>query len=241
MMFRSSLFALSVVALGCSSSGGSSPTPAGNQGVVGPGETTSEPTAVNPYGKPYPTQNLGFDARTQTRPGNILRNIKFQGYKTTQGTAVSPSGKTEPVSLADLYDPDTKNGFKVLHITVSSVWCSPCVEETKEMVSVAPEATSKQVLFFQALADGPEVGTGATIGDLDFWATKSKVNFTLVLDPSLKALGPLFTAGAVPFNANIDLRSMEILSAVAGAPQDLMADGVKWVKWVDSHPAQGAQ
>ena len=239
MMLRSSLFALSLVALGCSSSGGSS-TPVGNQGVTGPGETATEPAAVNPYGKAYPTQNLGYNARTQTQAGNILRNIKFQGYKTAQGTTVSASGKTQPLSLSELYDPDMKNGFKVLHLTVSSVWCNPCNVETEEMVAIAPDATSKQILFFQALADGPDVGTGATVADLDFWAGKHKFNFPLVLDPSLKSLGPLFTAGAVPFNANIDLRSMEILSASAGAPQDLLADGDKWVKWVNSHPAQGA-
>jgi hypothetical protein len=241
MMLRSSLVALTVFAVGCSSSGGSSPAPAGNQGVVGPGETTGQAVDKNPYGVAYPTQNLGYDQRVGNRPGNILRNLRFQGYKTTQGTAVEPSGKLESISLADLFDPELKNGFKVLHITVSSVWCTPCNEETKEMVSVAPDAATKSVLFFQALADGPAVGTGATLDDLDSWVTDHKVNFMQVLDPSLKALGPLFTAGAVPFNANIDLRSMEILSAAAGAPNDLVADGEKWVKWVDSHPAQGAQ
>lgn len=229
----------SVFAFGCSSSGGSS-TPAGNQGVTGPGSTTGT-VETNAYGKAYPTKNLGTEPRSGTRPGNIMRNFKFQGYKTEMGQAVTTNGKLETISLADFFDPDQKNGFKVLHVTVSSYWCNPCNEETKEMVSIAADLKSKNVLFFQALADGPAVGTGATPTDLDNWVNKHKVNFTQALDPALKNFGGFFDAAAVPFNANIDLRSMEILSSGVGAPPDLTGEVEKWTAWVDKNPAQATQ
>ena len=239
MLLRSSVVAFAAFAFGCSSSGGSSaPT---DQGQQGPSGTSTQTVDKNPYGAEYPTVNIGIDARQGTRPGNLMRNFKFQGYKTPIGTAVNPNGKLEQVSLAEYFDPELRGAYKVLHITVSSVWCSPCNEETKEMVATANTVSGKGVLYFQALADGPSVGTGATIEDLDFWVKKHKVNFTQVLDPSLKNFGGFFDAAAVPFNANIDLRSMEILSAGTGAPQDLEADVMKWVSWVDKNPAQATK
>ena len=82
----------SVFAVGCSSSGSSS-TPAGNQGVTGPGNSTGT-VETNSYGKPYPTRNLGTEARSGSRPGNIMRNFKFQGYKTEMGQPVTAGGKS---------------------------------------------------------------------------------------------------------------------------------------------------
>lgn len=241
MSLRTSLVAvLSVLAAACSSSGGSSSTPAGNQGVTGPGDTGGT-VEKNSYGVPYPTKNIGTEARSGSRPGNIMRNFKFQGYKTQMGQTVTPNGQLTQVSLADYFDPQQKNGFKVLHITVSSVWCNPCNEETKEMVAAAPDLASKGVLFLQALNDGPAQGVGATPLDLDGWVKKHQVNFPQVLDPSLKNFGGFFDAAAVPFNADLDLRSMEILSAGVGAPPDIAAEVEKWTAWVDKNPAQATE
>ena len=62
-----------------------------------------------------------------------------------------------------------------------------------------------------------------------------------MLDPNVKNLGEFFQAAAVPWNANIDARSMEILSATLGAPRDVSADVLKWVKWVDENAPYAAQ
>lgn len=228
-------------ALGCSSSGsdssaGTTPT---NQGVQAPTVDTSTASDVNPDGIPYPTANLGQDPRSGSHPGNIMRNFKFVGYKTTQGTVVTADDNLKAVSLADFFDPKQTHGYKVMHVTVSSVWCQPCNQETTEMVAAATDLASKGVLFVQALADGPAIGTGATVGDLDQWVKKHGVNFTQLLDPALKNFGPFFDAAAVPFNANVDLRSMEILTAGTGAPPDIAADVTRWVNWVNSNCPTG--
>jgi hypothetical protein len=245
MSLRSTLVALSVLAVGCSSSGGSS-APPGGQGTTGPSQTEEDGAAKNAYGVAYPTTNIGRSARNGTSAGNIMQNFKFRGYRTTPGTTIAPSGQLETISLADFYDPELRNKsaggnpYRVLHITVASVWCSPCNEETNEIVSLVPDLNEKGVVFFQALADGPSTGIGADPNDLDGWIKKHKVNYQMGLDPALKNFGLFFDAAAVPFNADLDLRSMEILYAGVGAPPDITAHVQKYVTWTEKNPAQGA-
>ena len=243
MLLRAAFAALSVSAVGCSSSESSAPS---GQGTAGTGTTTQEVGDQNPYGVAYPTANLGTNARSGSVAGNIMKNFKFRGYKTTPGALITPGSATvEQISLADFFDPELRNKndagepYRILHITVSSVWCGPCNEETKEIVTKVPDLASKGVLFFTALADGPGQGTGATQLDLDGWVKKHKANYPHALDPALKNFGGFFDAAAVPFNADVDLRSMEILYAGVGAPQDIEAHVSKWVKWASQNPAQG--
>ena len=72
------------------------------------------------------------------------------------------------------------------------------------------------IAMLQALSDGPVLGTGATQSDLDQWVAKYKPTFAEVLDPGLANLGSFFPAAEVPWNADIDPRTMEILYATTG-------------------------
>jgi len=248
MMFRRSSIAIAAVSLfaviGCSSS---DPAPIKGQGEEGPGGTN--PAAeTNSYGVAYPTQNLGIIARSGSKAGNIMKNFKFRGYPTKPGEVipVPNSEGLKDVKLADYFDPELRNKnaagepYRVLHITVSSVWCTPCQEEAKEIVAKMSDLDAKGVLFLTAIADGPIQGRGAELLDLDGWVRKHKANYTHVLDPSLKNFGGFFDAAAVPFNADIDLRSMEILYAGTGAPPDMTEHVEKWIRWTKQNPAQGA-
>jgi hypothetical protein len=139
-----------------------------------------------------------------------MQNFKFRGY---------PGGNTkgglQTIALADYYDPCNKL-YKVLHLTVAGVWCHPCNMETDAIVAAQLQLESERVVVIQALDDGPIAGTPAVQKDLDFWVANHHVNFTAMLDPGLQNLGGFFDAAAIPWNADLDVRTMEILDASVG-------------------------
>ena len=234
MKHRLPLLATAFVLLAGCSSKTSTPQDTGlNQQQGGPDPSTA--SDVNPYGVAYPTDHIGHDARKGTIPGNVMKNFKLVGYKNADQKDVTPKGSLTGVSLADFYDPQQKLNIKVIHISVASVWCGPCNQETDDTAQVAAGLRDKGVVFFQALNDGPTEGTGATQSDLNGWINLHKVNFTDLLDPDLSAFGEFFDAAAVPFNANLDARTMEILSAGVGAPPDVSKDVLDWASWVDAN------
>ena len=119
---------------------------------------------------------------------------------------------------------------------MAAVWCPPCNQETEDTVQVAAALAAQKVVFVQAIDDGAIEGKPADKSDLDGWIMKHKSNFTELLDPGLTNYGQFFDAAAVPWNANVDARTMEILSSGVGAPQDISADVTTWTTWVDQHP-----
>lgn len=234
------LLGVSVVFFACSSSNTQ------DSGLQGPGQTQGQ-AELNPYGVAYPTSNIGYLARRGSVPGNVIQNYKFQGYQAAadSSTQLDTSAGLKNIALADFYDPQGKLGpngvgIKIIHLSVAAVWCPPCNDETDQTSQVAASLTQQGVVFVQALDDGAQVGTPATQKDLDGWIVKHKSNFTEMLDPGLKNLGQFFDAAAVPFNANIDARSMEILSAGVGEPQpSVQADVQRWLNWVAANAPSG--
>ena len=232
-------------AAGCSSKQGTGPsdTDSGtpdNGGIDGTGQGAT-PTGhdANPQGVPYPTKNLGTRARgtdgsgISKTPGNVMRNYKFLGYPNAD-----KSKGLQTVALADYFDP-TGTKYKVVHLIVAGVWCSPCNQETDALVAALNDPTQawdqKGVAFVQALDDGAIQGKGATQRDLDLWITTHHSNFTEVLDPGNANLGDFFDAAAIPWNADLDARSMEILKAGVGEEDPA---GVKdMLDWVAANPA----
>jgi hypothetical protein len=186
----------------------------------------------NPDGVAYPVADIGYKPRTSSRAGNRIANYKFLGYLNADKTA-----GLKTISLADYFDPEAKN-YKVIHIIASSAWCGACIAETRETAILKDTLLAEKIVFVQALVDGPRTGTGATSGDLDNWIRNHGVNFTAMLDPNVKNLGQFFNVAAVPWNANVDARSMEILSSSEGAPADIAADVRHWTSWVDTNPAK---
>ena len=115
-------------------------------------------------------------------------------------------------------------GIKMLHLTVAGVWCVPCNEETDALVAAKAQLASERVTVIQALGDGPTEGVPATMTDLDNWIAKHGSNFTEMLDPNLANLGAFFSAASVPWNCDIDPRTMEIISDGTGWPGNLNSD-----------------
>jgi hypothetical protein len=215
--------ALAAVLCGCGDGGGEQPAAMTNAGdAAAPsssggaspdsGVLLSSTGNVNPDGVAYPTPagGYGHSARKGKTPGSIIQNFKFFGYPNAD-----ESKGLQTIALADYYDPCNKR-YKVLHLSVAAVWCEPCNQETVALVAAKAQLDQEQVVVVQALSDGPTKSVPATTADLNFWIQENKSNFTEMLDPNLANLGVFFDAAAVPWNADIDPRTMEILDDGTG-------------------------
>ncbi|AKU97977.1 hypothetical protein AKJ09_04641 [Labilithrix luteola] len=214
----SALFALALVA--CSSSGGStSSSDPVDPGIEGGSGATQE---TNGKGDVYPTANQG------TKKGNTIKNYKFVGY-----LDADKADGLKPISLADFYDP-TGETYELIHIQASGTWCSVCKAETQATVPLADQIKARKVAWIITIAEGPTPGVPSTQQDLDKWMSTFNAPFTHVLDPGNKNLGPFYDAAALPWNANINAKTMEILSAGVGGTND----GAAILKEIDAALAQ---
>lgn len=166
---------------------------------------------TNPDGVPYPKDNIGTVERKGSKPGNRIANFKFMGYPNAD-----KSGGLQPLSLAQFYDP-SGNRYRILHIQASGVWCSACQAETEVVVPMKADLEAKKAVWVVSLAEGPTPGTPSKQKDLDGWIAEFKSPYTHFLDPNNANLGPFYDRTALPWNANIDARTMEILTAGTGA------------------------
>ncbi|MGH7437944.1 MAG: hypothetical protein ACRENE_19870 [Polyangiaceae bacterium] len=194
----------------CSSSGNAGPAcdpcGEGGAGAVTPAGHTSNPDGIS---YPNPAGGYGHKARVGNTPGDIVANLRFYGYLNGDPT------KYQVVSLADYYDPCQKR-YKVIHLSVAGVWCNPCNMETSALVAAQSLLQSDKVVVLQALSDGPTEGVGATQTDLTYWIRAHHSNFTEMLDPGPTQFGGFFIANEIPWNADVDPRTMELLSSSTG-------------------------
>jgi hypothetical protein len=184
------------------------------------GGSTTAGHDANPDGVAYPTPSGGYGrtARSGSTPGSVMQNFKFLGF--LGGDSTKP---ITTISLADYYDPCNKR-YKLIHLTVAAVWCQPCNQETDAIVAAKSSLDQQQVVVIQALDDGPTVGVPATLNDLNYWIKTHSSNFTEMMDPGLQNLGGFFDAAAIPWNADIDPRTMEILDSSDGWAGDVNSE-----------------
>ena len=214
------LFALATAAAlcgtACSSETATPGTSSGttpDRGIDGTGET--DPTTApdkNPDGAEYPTTNLG------TSVGTVIRNYKVVGYPDG-----NPAGGLKPMSLAQFYDP-TGAKTKLIHIQVVGTWCIYCRQEMKDISTKGAELAQRKVVWIVSVAEGPSAGSPSEKGDLDQWIAQYKGPFPHFFDSGSKALGVFYTSGALPFNVDIDARTMQIVTLGAGAPQNPLGE-----------------
>jgi len=200
------VFALASV-VACSS--GSSPA-TGAACTTNPDTTDDGGTDVNPDGVAYPTGCYGHTARSGSTPGSVLQNFKFQGY--LNGDTTQP---LTTISLADYYDPCNKR-YKLIHLSAAAIWCVACSGETDDFVAAKSSLDAQQIVVLQALDEGAVEGTPATVSDLDYWISSHKSNFTEMLDPGDQNFAGFFNLAGLPWNADVDPRTMEILDSSEG-------------------------
>jgi len=223
--------ALAAAALGCSSQ---SSNDSGDAGMgTAPPDGQAGSVDLNPYGVPYPSNNIGTKQRGLGGPiaGDQIQDYKFLGYP---GGDLSKPLQT--ISLADFYDPEGKLGYKLLDLGVAAGWCVPCNQETEAIVPLVPTLAKQGVVFAQALDEGTSEGTGADQADLVAWITEHKSNFDEMLDPENGNLGVFFDAAEVPWDAIIDTRTMEILQDGTGYSGNVQGDLSPWLTWVAQNP-----
>jgi hypothetical protein len=234
MTMRSTLIAPALAALslaslgaGCSSSGAAGPAcdPCTEAGAsAGP--------STNPDGVPYPSPpgGYGHTPRVGKTAGSVIANLHFYGY--VNGDMAKG---LQVISLADYYDP-CKKRLKLLHLSVAGVWCVPCNEETDALVAAQSLLQSNEVVVLQALSDGAMEGVGATQTDLNYWVNLHKVNFTEMLDPGPTQFGGFFNASAIPWNADVDPRTMELVDSSTGWDGDVMTEIQSGLDAVNENP-----
>jgi hypothetical protein len=171
----------------------------------------------NPYGIAYPAApagGYGHTARSGATAGSVIQNFKFQGF--VDGV-VPASGQPGVVSLADYYDPCGK-AYRVIRLSAAAVWCGTCGQETDAYVASKASLAAQGVVVLQFLFEGPAMGMPATPTMLSGWIGEHGSNFTEMLDPELTDpdLGGFFQENAIPWNADIDARTMEILASTEG-------------------------
>jgi hypothetical protein len=225
---------------GAAGSGSGGAAGSGSGGTAGGGiqrgDSGTNSQDLNPYGVAYPTNNQGTKARSVGIAGNQIPNYKFLGYANSkQGMPTSDTGALTSISLADFYDPLNKT-YKLLHISVAAEWCTPCNDETDEVTGEAAALAADGVVLIQALTEGYTVGTAAVTGDLKTWIANKGIDYNMVLDPEATNLGVFFSEAAIPWNADIDVRTMELLDDGVGYDGDEMGDIQLQLTWVENNP-----
>lgn len=185
---------------------------------------------ANPDGVAYPTDHLGGRARAGTQRGDRIPNFTFQGYPDS-----NRAGGLKTISLADYYDPGQKHG-KVLHLMEAAYWCTICDGQTKDMTAKKAAVSGTGVVILQAIMNGAKHDVGPSLLEVDNWMDRYPTWFTVMIDERAKRVGTVSEVDAVPWNALIDLRTMEILFVGIGAPTDYAQFTQAGLDWVDKHP-----
>jgi thiol-disulfide isomerase/thioredoxin len=210
LTFASAVSIVSMCAAsGCSSSGGAGAAAGTPQD---PGLARNLPAVenrnTNSYGLSYPTSDIG------TGINQRIKNFRFLGYPAGDNSAL------KTIALSDFYDPDQKHAdgpIKLLHIQAAGYWCVYCQKEADELGPITDELRAKGVVWLTTVAEGKTSGVDSTLADLDKWFGKHLPKNPTVLDPGNANLGVFYKAAALPWNAWIDARSMEIISYEEGA------------------------
>lgn len=182
-----------------------------------------EGTGQEPLGaKAYPPPPYGV------AEGSVITSYRFVGFPNAQ----KDSSNLQEIELAEFYNPTGDGVYEegsvmeigapkptVLLLTVSAVWCGPCIYEAdKVFPGLYKDYKPQGGEFFVQLADGPTPGKAATAKSLSAWTEKYGVDYPMAIDPSYQ-LGALFEADAFPANMIIDTRTMRIIEITTGAPE----------------------
>lgn len=176
-------------------------------------------STANPFGTPYPTQNVGWNARHAGVRGDILTNLALRGY-------APASAELETIYLSTFFDPD-KRAHELLLI-VATEQGNPIADE-----------------LFTALANAPIPGVAiaAIIGRAGVPSTRLATESDLItvrdayhdawglLDAGFVGFGGAFDGNATPWIGMVDARTMEIVaSGVGGIPRSAVVEQLDGVR-----------
>lgn len=162
---------------------------------------------LNPYGKRYPSTNVGTRPRGGTLAGERLANLRIR--------AIRPAGDTfEWKSLALFFDPERRSHDLVVLITIP-LWQESLNDALLEKVRPTP-----RVRFAFFIIEGRTVGKAATEADVLSWRTDKGTDWMWNVHDPDQQLVTMFSAQGYPHLVFLDSRNMEILRVEAGVPLD---------------------
>lgn len=175
----------------------------------------ASPPAKNPYGKNYPTENLGWTPRERgsSTPGNVIPNVVFERALAGNRIAIPGSGPPEPerLQLADLFDPEERK-HDVIVLVLATTWDA----ESKQFFEDLGRAPDKTVVL-SVLGERTPTGELPTETDLRSWSSDHYWAWT-ALDGGFMKLGQLHELAPTkpPIVVLIDATTMELASFNAG-------------------------
>ena len=108
--------------------------------------------------------------------------------------------------------------------------------QTEAMVAAQPALRAEGAVVVQALIMGPDPDVPPDRCDLVDWIEQGDTNFTVVLDVEARRISSVTVISAVPWNALVDTRTMEVLQAGEGVPQDYASYVRSALDWVAANP-----
>lgn len=193
---------------GCSSTGG---------GLVVPmPDADLTPVTTSPDGTPYPTQDVGGQPRSASRPGQTFPNLTLAGIR-----SAATSDELAVVSMSEYYTPAC-GCYALLHVLGIYFWCPHCNNETKALAASAEWLAAHRVAVVQIAMEGYG-GASPGWNELQKWVRDHDVGFPVVVDGEGAELRQYFPVDRVPLNIVVDPRTMEILAVDVGEVTDVQA------------------
>jgi hypothetical protein len=178
----------------------------------------------------YPTDNIGQLPRRGKTRGNRIENLRFWGY--ANGDTASA---LTALSLSRYYNPEAKRS-KLLHLFVAAGWCPICRGEATSLGSAYARLNAAGLTALTVLVNGARQNIGPSQSELGAWGLAHPMTpaADLALDKRGQSFGD-FAINGVPWNALIDVRTMEIIAIAEGAPRDIEAWDQAGIDWVSTH------
>jgi hypothetical protein len=162
--------------------------------------------------------------------GSVLPNYGFYGW--VRPVDDFDQGFVAHIQLAEFYNPTGDGTYpegsvfpvggakpKALVIDLSAVWCPYCKTESDDVLPGRyADDKARGGEYMVNLAEGNE-GEPTTYQELEAWAVRYDLEFPLVLDPDYR-LATFVDSMAWPTNLIVDTRTMKLVEAVSGEPDD---------------------
>jgi AhpC/TSA family len=194
--------------------------------------TTPPPSEVSAMdGLAYPVDNVGPLPRRGKTRGNRIANLHFWGY--ANGDTSAP---LTGLSLSRYYNPEAKRS-RLLHVFVAAAWCPICRSEATSLSKAYGRLNADGVVVLSILVNGARQNIGPSLNELSAWGSAHPMRpaADFALDQRGQSFGD-FAINGVPWNALVDVRTMEIVAIAEGAPRDIEAWDKAGLDWVSTHP-----
>jgi hypothetical protein len=155
----------------------------------------------------YPCGAIGFMV------GSTMANVSLDGRKDVDKNGNPLDDPFGTFTFASYYKDAT---VKVLGISISAEWCSPCRNEQPALVSMFANyrAANAAVAFVEPVVQNAQGGP-ATQTTIDNWATTYSTNFDIGFDP-MNTLNGYYDPQSFPMQMVVRTRDMSILYASPG-------------------------